>query len=194
MSEPAGPSISLVNSSNTQSSELQQLEERLALVKAGKRSKATKRNDRDTDKENEVLHVVSGRRKGVKCKDGIQWSDSSYFHLTDLLTKIEENIPYRREFGFKTAGLDETRKNLTAILACRELAPIMFEKARTSPEHVERIANSIKAHIAFIKKKYFEYRKELGQTGHGLVEEGLEASIQVGTPIHNVWHKCFSSY
>ncbi|KAF8993108.1 hypothetical protein BDQ17DRAFT_1431976 [Cyathus striatus] len=93
MSELAGPSISLINSSNIQSSELQQLEERLALVKAGKRSKASKCKDHDADKENEGLHVVGGKRKGVKCKNGIQWSDSTYFDLTDLLlTKIRRTF------------------------------------------------------------------------------------------------------
>ncbi|KAF8327668.1 hypothetical protein F5887DRAFT_1083620 [Amanita rubescens] len=40
-----------------------------------------------------------------------------------------------------------------------------------------------------LKKKYQAFRKELGETGQGLVEADHELEITVGTPLHNTWEK-----
>ncbi|KAF8985159.1 hypothetical protein BDQ17DRAFT_1436718 [Cyathus striatus] len=54
----------------------------------------------------------------------------------------------------------------------------MFEKAKVSPKLIRKFANSIKAQVNFIKKKYFTYHKELGKTGQGLVEEVSTEKIE----------------
>ncbi|KAF8985780.1 hypothetical protein BDQ17DRAFT_1433849 [Cyathus striatus] len=113
---------------------------------------------RGADKENDNTQPARGKKK-MASQDCIRWSDPKLYHLTDLLlTKIEENIPYRRVFGFSCAGSDDNlRKDLTLIMACRELAPIMFAKARVSPDAVGTVANSIKA------------RANLVISGHGFI-------------------------
>lgn len=40
-----------------------------------------------------------------------------------------------------------------------------------------------------LKKLYRDFREELGQTGHGLVENDMVDEIQEGTPLANVWGK-----
>ncbi|KAF8586015.1 hypothetical protein K439DRAFT_1615442 [Ramaria rubella] len=43
--------------------------------------------------------------------------------------------------------------------------------------------------IYSLKKKYFECWKELGSTGHGLIEEDREEDIWENSAISNVWEK-----
>lgn len=45
-----------------------------------------------------------------------------------------------------------------------------------------------------LKRSYQEYRKKLGDTGHGLVASDREAEIIVGSPIYNVFGKSFSIF
>ena len=41
-----------------------------------------------------------------------------------------------------------------------------------------------------LKKQYWEHRTNLGKTGQGLVENGQEDEIQVGSELENIWGMC----
>ncbi len=69
----------------------------------------------------------------------------------------------------------------------------------------EKLALSIKARIAVyvhsilgfsgrviygfcsLKTTYQRFRRELGDTGHGLIESNREGEIMAGTAIYNIW-------
>ncbi|KAF8332231.1 hypothetical protein F5887DRAFT_1080898 [Amanita rubescens] len=135
-----------------------------------------------SDKENEP-----GNNDGKE--DVIHWHDPAFHHYSDtLLTIIEDSICFRKAFGFK--GGDDpsvTNGGLSLIQTCHLIAPQLFP---THPEtNMEKLAHAVKNRVSNLKKKYQAFRKELGETGQGLVEADHELEITVGTPLHNTWEK-----
>ncbi|KAF8991384.1 hypothetical protein BDQ17DRAFT_1433124 [Cyathus striatus] len=124
-------------------------------------------------------------------KDCILWSDPPYLHHTDTTpTKTEETTPSRRAPGPDNGGLDDgDNGSLKAMDACRKLAPLLFPDGLVPESKMKSTPVSIKSRIAKLKKKYYEFRKLLGKTGHGLIMEDRECEIKNETPIHNVWQK-----
>ena len=73
-----------------------------------------------------------------------RWSDPDFYDLTDtLLTKIEENLRYRKVLGFETGDITVNSGDLTLIKVCRQLVPLVFPLK----EPDEKLALSIKSRV-----------------------------------------------
>ncbi|KAF8992328.1 hypothetical protein BDQ17DRAFT_229841 [Cyathus striatus] len=200
----AGLPHPLVNTTSGTSQPLQSLEEQLSSLRAtvdARKPRKTPSAARvhtniKAGKENSIPTQISANGKaGISdfgAQESIRWSDPKNFHLTDsLLSWIEENVSYRRIFGFKPIEMQSTtnRTSLTIIQACREIVPMVFLETSMSVEKLEKLALAFKACMKKPSTKYKEYYNQLGSTGHGLIEEGRKAEIHEGTEIFNAWQK-----
>ncbi|KAF8990620.1 hypothetical protein BDQ17DRAFT_1333377 [Cyathus striatus] len=165
----AGPLNPVLNT-NSSPPQPQKQQQPGKTAKKGKKTRTTRAqapaqtvaNQAGAEKENaNPTSVVAG---GLEVEDG-------------GMSCLNDTIPTR--FGFDDGGLDDgDNGSLKAMDACHGLVP--ESKMKSTPV-------SIKSRIAKLKKKYYEFRKLLGKTGHGLIMEDRECEIENETPIHNVW-------
>ncbi|KAF8574093.1 hypothetical protein K439DRAFT_1551830 [Ramaria rubella] len=77
----------------------------------------------------------------------------------------------------------------------QEIAKLLLQddaSGRWTTADIKTLGNVIKNRIHALRKKYFEFRNELGTTGHGLIEEEREDEIWVDSAISNKsfpWYK-----
>ncbi|KAF9235926.1 hypothetical protein BU15DRAFT_64469 [Melanogaster broomeanus] len=125
-------------------------------------------------------------------------------HMTDsLLTLIEDSVTWKGALGFdKGAEVDSTPtgKGKNFLQHCADIATAFFVTGEVGSEWEPHDVPSLKIVIKnqinrrvnlgmslSLKTTYQAYRKELGETGHGLVVAGREEELYEGSPAANVY-------
>ncbi|KAF8583939.1 hypothetical protein K439DRAFT_1617035 [Ramaria rubella] len=158
--------------------------------KKKKKKKAPKKDDR----ENGGSEGEDGERSGSSAAI-IKWANPDLHYLTStLINMISDNWVWQEAFNFDTSNSVEPINSggKKTIDHHREIARILLQEDASGTwvdTDMKTLANVIKNRINVLKKKYFELWKELGLTGHGLIEADREEDIWENSAISNVWEK-----
>ncbi|KIM56220.1 hypothetical protein SCLCIDRAFT_133132, partial [Scleroderma citrinum Foug A] len=109
--------------------------------------------------------------------------------LTDeLLTLVESNTKWMVAFGFDKSS---TSGGLTIIECCTQITCALFimdkPDALFEPADLKKLTEADKNRISSLCTTYNEYRKQLGETGHGVVVSDCEHEITPGSEITNIY-------
>ncbi|KAF8580949.1 hypothetical protein K439DRAFT_1619427 [Ramaria rubella] len=144
------------------------------------KKKQKKKAPKKDDQENGGSEGEDGERSGSSAAI-VKWANPDLHYLTStLINMISDDWVWQQAFNFDTSnsvepinsGGKKTRDHH------REIARILLQED-ASGTWVDTNMKTL--------KKYFELRKELGSTGHGLIEEDREEDIWENSAISNVW-------
>ncbi|KAL1741519.1 hypothetical protein HDZ31DRAFT_45261 [Schizophyllum fasciatum] len=133
----------------------------------------------------------------------------------ELLNVVAEKTKYKIAFGMDkgaasldpSAAVDPNENNPTCqtqldharSIARKLFLPVVFEDGTTAyrvegelngryaEDDLADLATCVKNRIYYLKKKYMDERKKLGETGMGLVAENKEDTMTSGSHMKNVW-------
>ncbi|KAF8583314.1 hypothetical protein K439DRAFT_1617535 [Ramaria rubella] len=171
----------------------------LSLSTSKPKKKKKKANKRDGE-EDAGSEGEDGERTNSSSAVIVKWANPDFHYLTStLINMISDNRVWRQAFNFDTSDSSEPINSGGKKPADhqREIAKLLLQddaSGRWTMADIKTLGNVIKNCIHALRKKYFEFRNELGTTGHGLMEEEREDEIWVDSAISNVWDKIQKSF
>ncbi|THU80472.1 hypothetical protein K435DRAFT_874351 [Dendrothele bispora CBS 962.96] len=155
---------------------------------------ARKKKANDEEKENRAGDSGGEEDTEAKRETLIPWSEDKWHHLTDRpLGLIEDSPAWRQALGFSKKEDDISTANLSSgkriDTVYKDIAKKLLHDA-TSPEEwktvpLQKLKVPVKNRIFTLKRTFTKHKKELKETGHGLVEADREDKIQKIFP----WYK-----
>ncbi|KAF8581018.1 hypothetical protein K439DRAFT_1517445 [Ramaria rubella] len=171
----------------------------LSLSTSKPKKKKKKANKRDGE-EDAGSEGEDGERTNSSSAVIVKWANLDFHYLTStLINMISDNCVWRQGFNFDMSDSSEPINSGGKKPADhqREIAKLLLQddaSGRWTMADIKTLGNVIKNCIHALRKKYFEFRNELGTTGHGLIEEEREDEIWVDSAISNVWDKIQKSF
>ncbi|KAF8580683.1 hypothetical protein K439DRAFT_1619624 [Ramaria rubella] len=156
------------------------------------KKKQKKKASKKDDWENGGSEGEDGERSSSSAAI-VKWANPDLHYLTStLINMISDNWVWWQAFNFNTSNSVEPINSggKKTIDHHHEIARILLQEDASGTwvdTDMKTLVNVIKNQINVLKKKYFELRKELGSTGHGLIEEDREEDIWENSAISNVW-------
>ncbi|THU85616.1 hypothetical protein K435DRAFT_925472 [Dendrothele bispora CBS 962.96] len=183
--------LKLLQAKKVEEDSVEVLELKIKLAAAKNcESKSSRKTSSKSRKKNDSSSSSSSKTKKTKTNENtnpsegttrtaiIRWSDKTKHHITDsLLGFIEDSASLRQTYGFDRGNFSSSANNSGGKRQAdfdRELATKLFLDI-----------NVVKTNN--LKKAYIEHRNTMSQTGHGIVVNGQEETIQAGSEIANAW-------
>ncbi|KIJ48110.1 hypothetical protein M422DRAFT_45526 [Sphaerobolus stellatus SS14] len=109
-----------------------------------------------------------------------------------MFSSIQDSPIFLQAFGFDTGSENVNSGGKQIAELYRELArKVLIEDidGTWAVADITKLGTAARNRINVLKKRYGALRKQLGDTGHGLIDTDMEDSITAGSTISNVWDK-----
>ncbi|THV01307.1 hypothetical protein K435DRAFT_854004 [Dendrothele bispora CBS 962.96] len=202
--------LKLLQAKKVEEDSVEVLELKIKLAAAKNcESKSSRKTSSKSRKKNDSSSSSSSKTKKTKTNENtnpsggttrtaiIRWSDKTKHHITDsLLGFIEDSASLRQTYGFDRGNFSSSANNSGGKRQAdfdRELATKLFldinvVKTNKYKEFgLDALGSCVRNRITALKKAYIEHRNTMSQTGHGIVVNGQEETIQAGSEIANAW-------